>query len=534
MNEHLSLPIHVITRLTGKNLASYAHPKYIVQRPRLASPLLFITKNVERYVMWRSLFVVGILLMIGNHTRGQSLSWQSAFPSLPTFSLPIDVRHAGDGTNRLFVAQQRGVIYVFQNSATVSTRRVFIDLSDRVSQSGSETGLLGLAFHPNYATNGFFFVNYTSSISGSLRSYIDRYQVSATNPDSAVRSSQFQILSLAQPYSNHNGGSIAFGPDGFLYLGFGDGGSGNDPGNRAQNRAELLGKILRIDVDRTTVTTNYAIPSTNPFVGNTQGWREEIFAYGLRNPWKFSFDAQTGDIWCGDVGQDTREEIDIITSGGNFGWRLMEGFICTPGVNPGCADTAGLIRPVWDYPNAGSDISVTGGYVYRGAAIPSVQGKYFCADYGSGKIWMLTRTGPNSATAQLVSDEAYSISSFGVDQTNELYLLSYSSAGRLYKLNGPSTNTGEEPSPQQFKLEQNYPNPFNPTTTLSFVIGKSSWVTLKVFDVLGNDVATIVDGLLTEGDYTRSFDASRLASGVYYYQLKSSAFLATKRMVLLR
>jgi glucose/arabinose dehydrogenase len=462
------------------------------------------------------------------------LSWQSAFPSLPTFSLPIDVRHAGDGTNRLFVAQQRGMIYVFQNSPTVSTRRVFIDLSDRVSQSGSETGLLGLAFHPNYATNGFFFVNYTSSISGSLRSYIDRYQVSATNPDSAVRSSQFQILSLAQPYSNHNGGSIAFGPDGFLYLGFGDGGSGNDPGNRAQNRAELLGKILRIDVDRTTVTTNYAIPSTNPFFGNTQGWREEIFAYGLRNPWKFSFDAQTGDIWCGDVGQDTREEIDIITIGGNFGWRLMEGFICTPGVNPGCADTAGLIRPVWDYPNAGSDISVTGGYVYRGAAIPSVQGKYFCADYGSGKIWMLTRTGPNSATAQLVSDEAYSISSFGVDQTNELYLLSYSSAGRLYKLNGPSTNTGEEPSPRQFMLEQNYPNPFNPTTTLSFVIGKSSWVTLKVFDVLGNNVATIVDGFLTEGEYARSFDASRLASGVYYYQLKSSAFLATKRMVLLR
>jgi hypothetical protein len=319
-----------------------------------------------------------------------------------------------------------------------------------------------------------------------------------------------------------------------LYLGFGDGGSGNDPGNRAQNRAELLGKILRIDVDRTTVSTNYAIPSANPFFGNTQGWREEIFAYGLRNPWKFSFDAQTGDIWCGDVGQDTREEIDIITIGGNFGWRLMEGFICTPGVNPGCADTAGLIRPVWDYPNAGSDISVTGGYVYRGAAIPSVQGKYFCADYGSGKIWMLTRTGPNSATAQLVSDEAYSISSFGVDQTNELYLLSYSSAGRLYKLNGPSTNTGEEASPRQFKLEQNYPNPFNPTTTLSFVIGKSSWVTLKVFDVLGNDVATIVDGFLTEGEYTRSFDASRLASGVYYYQLKSSAFVATKRMVLLR
>lgn len=485
--------------------------------------------------------VLSILLALASHAQAQTLSWQSAFPNLPTFSLALDLRHAGDGTNRLFVAQQRGLIYVFQNSPTVSTRRVFLDLSDRVSQSGSEVGLLGLAFHPNYATNGYFYVNFTNSSTGALRSYIMRYQVSATNPDSAVRASEFPILSLAQPFSNHNGGSLAFGPDGFLYLGFGDGGSANDPGNRSQNRAELLGKILRIDVDRTTVTTNYAIPATNPFIGNLQGWREEIFAYGLRNPWKFSFDSQTGDIWCGDVGQDAREEIDIITRGGNFGWRLMEGFLCTPGVNPLCADTAGLIRPVWDYPNAGADISVTGGYVYRGSAIPSVRGKYFCADYGSGKVWMLTRTGPNSASAELISDEAYSISSFGVDQANELYLVSYSSAGRIYKLNGPSTNAGEEPAPKQFTLEQNYPNPFNPTTTIKFTVPASSAgmqgsgnVSLKVFNLLGKHVATIVDGFLATGSYTRTFDASHLASGVYYYQLESGNFLATKRMVVLR
>ena len=459
-------------------------------------------------------------------------SWVSAYPNLPTFSLPIELVNAGDGTNRMFLVQQRGIIYVFENSPTVSTRNVFLDLSDRVSQSGSETGLLGLAFHPDYRDNGYFYVNYTGG--SPLTSYIARYQVSTTNPDSAVKGSEQMLITVAQPFSNHNGGKVAFGPDGYLYIGLGDGGSGNDSGNRAQNRAQLLGKVLRINVDSASGGNNYAIPSTNPYFENTQGWREEIFAYGIRNPWKFSFDVPTGRLWLGDVGQDAREEVDIIVSGGNYGWRLMEGTLCTPGVNPNCLDTAGLIRPVWEYPNAGSDIAVTGGYVYRGSLIPSMIGKYLCADYGSGKTWALTYTGVGNATAVLLTDEPFPVSTFGEDELGEMYICSYSSNGRVYKLTGPASSVQESGMVSQFKLEQNYPNPFNPTTVIRFQISTPGYVSLKVFDMLGREVVTLVDDVLSRGEHIRTFDASQFASGVYYYKLNAGSLIETKKMVLAR
>jgi glucose/arabinose dehydrogenase len=445
----------------------------------------------------------------------------------------VELVNAGDGTNRLFIVQQRGLIYVIENSPSVSTRKVFLDLSDRVSPSGSEAGLLGLAFHPNYNSNGYLYAYYTTGTS-SLTSYLVRYQVSPTNPDSAMRSSELVLMTFAQPFTNHNGGKIAFGPDRYLYIGLGDGGSGNDPGNRAQNRSVILGKILRIDVDNTAGGNNYAIPNSNPFVGNPQGWREEIFAYGMRNPWKFSFDAHTGTLWCGDVGQDAREEVDTIISGGNYGWRLMEGFLCTPGANPNCLDTAGLLRPVWDYPNSGADVAVTGGYVYRGAQYPDMAGKYFFADYGSGKTWSLTLNSVGLPTVQLLTDEAFAISTFGVDEMNELYLCSYSTAGRIYKLVGP-TGVGEgDETPRQFYLGQNYPNPFNPTTEIRYQTPEVGHVTLKVFDVLGREVATLVDEVLSAATHTRTFDATGLASGVYYYRLVAGSHIQTKKMVLAR
>jgi glucose/arabinose dehydrogenase len=585
--------------------------------------------------MLRFHHVLIVLALLLHCAARAQYSWQSAFPNLPVFANPTELVHAGDGTNRLFVAQQRGIIYVFQNMPTVGSRKVFLNLSDRVSQTGNETGLLGLAFHPNYETNGYVYVNYTSSLSGSLTSYIARYQVSATNPDSAVRESELILLTVAQPYTNHNGGKLAFGPDGYLYIGFGDGGSANDPGNRAQNRSVILGKILRIDVDATSGGNNYAIPPTNPYYNNTQGWRQEIFAFGIRNPWKFSFDPPTGRLWLGDVGQDAREEIDIVVSGGNYGWRLMEGNICNPTVNPTCQDTAGLIRPVWDYPNAGADISITGGYVYRGDSIPSLYGKYIYADYGSGKVWALTYDGINPTVNTLLADEAFLISTFGVDESYQLYLCSFGSSGRIYKLRSPEAvpiqlgsftatalsnnrvrldwqtisevnnygfycerraqgadpwtlvhnsfvagngttyeprrysfvennvpvgywqyrlkqvdldgtehftepvsvtvvTTVEEVTSSHFSLHQNFPNPFNPTTSLSFVIPHSSLVRLKVFDVLGREVATIVDEFLSEGTYTRRFTARNLPSGVYTYQMKAGNFIATKRMIVLK
>ena len=262
------------------------------------------------------LSLLGFLLSFSVNAQ---IKWQSQFPNLPTFLNPIEMVHAGDGSNRLFVVQQRGIIYVFQNDPNVSTRKIFLDISDRVSSSGGETGLLGLAFHPNYPDSGYFFVNYTNTISGQLKSFIARYSVSFSNPDSAVKSSGKILITVDQPYSNHNGGKLAFGKNGFLYAGLGDGGSGNDPGNRAQNLSTILGKILRLDVDHSENNLNYSIPKTNPFYQNASGYREEIFAFGIRNPWKFSFDDLTGTLWLGDVGQDTREEIDTVINGGNYG-----------------------------------------------------------------------------------------------------------------------------------------------------------------------------------------------------------------------
>ena len=307
-------------------------------------------------------------------------SWQEQFPSLPAFSYCTEIVPANDGSNRLFVVQQNGIIYVFGDSQSVSARKIFLDISDLVSQSGGETGLLGLAFHPDYRDNRYFYVDYTSSNSGTLRSYITRYQASLSNPDSAIHGSEDTILVVAQPTDIHNGGKLAFGPDGDLYIGLGDGGPEYDPDNNGQNLAILLGKILRIDVDTTEDVLNYAIPQTNPFYKNQFGYRQEIYAYGVRNPWKFSFDGATGDLWLGDVGQDTREEIDIVRNGGNYGWRLMEGFVCTPAVNPTCQDTSGLVRPIWDYPHNGNSSAITGGYVYRGTSMPSLYGKYVFGD----------------------------------------------------------------------------------------------------------------------------------------------------------
>ncbi len=487
----------------------------------------------------RSVLLVAVVVIATSAGRAQ-YSWPPAFPNLPTFNYPVELVHSGDGTNRLFIVQQRGIIYVIQNTPNVSTRKVFLNISDRVSQSGSETGLLGLAFHPNYETNGYFYVNYTGG--SPLTTYIARFQVSATNPDSAVKESQQILLTVAQPYSNHNGGKVAFGPDGYLYIGLGDGGSANDPGNRSQNRSVILGKLLRINVDSTEGSLNYAIPPTNPYYRNQNGWREEIYAYGLRNPWKFSFDPITRWLWLGDVGQDSREEIDLIISGGNYGWRLMEGFICNPTINPQCQDTAGLLRPIWDYPNAGPDQSITGGYVYRGTAIPSLVGKYIYGDYGSGKTWALAYDGINPPVNQLLTDETFLISSFGVDENNEMYLLEYSAtAGRIRKLSGPSSGVDEGNVPTGFRLGQNYPNPFNPSTHIPFSVwgsglpaGQAGFVSLKVYDMLGREVRTLVNDNLPPGSYDVTWDAAGMPSGVYMYRLRAGNFVDTKKMLLLR
>lgn len=342
-----------------------------------------------------------------------------AFPNL-TFERPLDFQSPNDGSGRVFVVEQGGTIKVFQNDESSTLATTFLDISGNIGTTANEQGLLGMAFHPNFDSNGYFYVNYTPS---EALSVVSRFQVLGGDPNQADLGTELVILEIPQPFTNHNGGQLAFGPDGYLYIASGDGGSGGDPQNNAQTRSNLLGTILRIDVDQSENGLNYAIPIDNPFVGEANV-REEIHAYGLRNPWRMSFDTQTGDLWSGDVGQGEREEINIIQSGGNYGWKLFEGTSCFSGA---CDDT-GLIAPIFEYDHDANDESITGGFVYRGAAIPALVGKYVYADFISGRIWALDLDGSNN---QLLVESGLNIASFGTDAEQELYICAFD--GTIYR-----------------------------------------------------------------------------------------------------
>lgn len=356
-----------------------------------------------------------------------------AFPGL-SFGRPLDIQNAGDGTDRLFVVEQDGVIKLFPNDPDVESTEPFLDIRERVNDSGNEQGLLGLAFHPNFEDNGFLYVNYTAS--NPNRTVISRFHVSQNNDGLADPDSETELLTYNQPNSNHNGGHLAFGPDGYLYIASGDGGGGGDPGNNGQDRTNLLGAILRIDVDTQENGNQYGIPADNPFVNNQQGFREEIFAWGLRNPWRFSFDAETGDLWAGDVGQNDREEINIIENGLNYGWNILEGSSCYP-TGSNC-NSDGLELPVYEYDHSRGDRSVTGGFVYRGTDFPQLDGFYIYGDFISGRIWALDISDINNPVNTEIFHADFNIASFGVDQNNEIYIAAFD--GKIYRFGEDITN----------------------------------------------------------------------------------------------
>lgn len=349
-----------------------------------------------------------------------------AFPNL-SFDRPLRILHPGDQTNRLFVVEQRGVISVFENDPDTEQSSPFLNLENRVNDSGNEQGLLGLAFHPDFESNGYFYVNYTAASPG--RTVISRFSTSDGNPNEANPDSELILLTYEQPFSNHNGGHLEFGPDGYLYISSGDGGSGGDPQNNGQDRSTLLGALLRIDVDNPQNGNAYGIPSDNPFIDNDQGYREEIYAWGLRNPWRFSFDADTGDLWAADVGQNSRESIYIIENGNNYGWNILEGSACYPSGDS--CDKTGLEQPLFEYSHTSGDRSVTGGYVYRGDKWPGLEGLYIYGDFISGRIWALDTSDPGNPVNTELIDTSLNISSFGTDQNNELYLCAFN--GQIYR-----------------------------------------------------------------------------------------------------
>jgi glucose/arabinose dehydrogenase len=348
-------------------------------------------------------------------------------PILTDLSNPLYLTNAHDGSNRIFILEQAGMIKVLQPGSTTPT--VFLDITPKVL-SGGEQGLLGLTFHPEYATNRRFFINYTRQPDGAT--VIAEYQASASDANVADPL-ETTLLLIPQPFNNHNGGMIEFGPDGFLYIGMGDGGSGNDPGNRAQNINELLGKILRIDIDHPSGVDPYSSPSDNPFFGGTPG-RDEIYAVGFRNPFRFSFDRATGQLFAGDVGQDAREEIDIVTLGGNFGWRVFEGTLCT-NLDPAVCNAGGFTPPIAEYTHADGRCSITGGYVYRGTKSTLPVGAYVFGDFCTGEILQLfPATGEGAQTVLL--DTPLSISSFGEDEAGEIYVVGL--GGTVHRLSATS------------------------------------------------------------------------------------------------
>ncbi|HVE48277.1 MAG TPA: PQQ-dependent sugar dehydrogenase [Casimicrobiaceae bacterium] len=338
-------------------------------------------------------------------------------------SSPLYVTSAGDGTNRLFIVERGGRVRVAQPGATSST--VFLDISASVI-AGNEQGLLGLAFHPAYASNGRLFVYYTRAADGAIE--VAEYRRSSSNADGADAAGRV-LLTIPHPrFANHNGGMVAFGSDGHLYIGVGDGGGGNDPPNNAQNLESLLGKILRIDVDTAPASATglaYSVPPDNPFV-NRAG-RDEIFAYGLRNPFRFSFDRSTGQVWVGDVGQDASEEVDTpLVRGGNYGWRVYEGTSCTNN-DPSLCNAASFLAPLFEYTHASGRCSITGGYVYRGSQGALPQGTYLFGDFCTGEIFAW-----NGSSQALLLDTAIGLASFGEDERGELYVVDI--GGAVYKI----------------------------------------------------------------------------------------------------
>ncbi len=457
---------------------------------------------------------------------------QNAFPNLPSFFWPVDIQAPYDGSDRLFIVEKGGIIWVIDNHPSVSTRTKFLDISDKVNIDGSN-GLLALAFHPNYENNGTFFVMYNmANVATPYLSRWARFQVSP-DPDVADEASEDVFIEIDQVLTCHKGCGLVFGDDGYLYISIGD----DCRGWPGQDLTTIMGKLLRIDVDGTAPGLEYAIPPDNPFAGNTQGWREEIYSYGFRNPWRFSIDPETGRIFLGDVGEATLEEIDIVSKGRNYGWDIMEGFNCYPDTT--VCDTTGTncVQPIWQYPHSNPlGAAVIGGHVYRGHTVPSLWGKYVYADVGEG-IFTLSYDGTQWINQNIYfSDPSRQFVTFGVDEDDELYIASL--FGTIYRFVDTATGVdGRAPATSTLVAE---PNPFQTSTTLHFESPATGTATVDIYDVRGRRVRTLStesrDVRTGQVTWNGTDDAGgELVSGVYFARLSvDGRVIAHQRMVIVR
>ena len=436
-------------------------------------------------------------------------------PFATGFKSPLGIANAGD--SRLFITEQAGYIRIL-NSKGILNANPFLDIRESIDANGGEKGLLGLAFHPQYKANGYFYVNY---IGKGDSSHISRFSVNPANPDQADPQSELKLLAFRQPYSNHNGGDLHFGPDGFLYIGFGDGGSGGDPQNLAQNRGVYFGKMLRIDVDH---GNPYAIPATNPFIDSTN-YLMEIWALGLRNPWRFSFDRLTGDLWIADVGQNIVEEINFqpaTSKGGeNYGWRCYEGNL--PYNTDGCAPGTKFTLPVFSYDHS-TGCSVTGGYVYRGDVSSPYYGYYFFTDYCSDKIWTLHKEGENWIMGEFGQFQGNNFSTFGEDSKGQLYIAGITSGTifRMFEENTTGTKKDDKlaglliiqiPASHKIRVE----NKRNSHSTMN----------ISLFDTKG-----VLHFSNSTSNNNYEFDPGYLTSGIYLLKISIEGKNLVRKLII--
>jgi glucose/arabinose dehydrogenase len=427
------------------------------------------------------------------------------------FNNPVSIKHAGDA--RLFVVEQDGLIKIINTNGTIQSTP-FLDINDRVINSGNERGLLGLAFHPNYSVNGYLYVNY---INNSGNTVISRFTMDFPNTGAADPNTELILLNYTQPFSNHNGGDLAFATDGYLYISSGDGGSGGDPQGNSQNRSNLLGNILRIDIDNTSTGLNYSIPSDNPFVGNSSA-RDEIWAYGLRNPWRFSFDRMNGDIWIADVGQGDYEEINRASgsqAGLNYGWRCYEGNTVFNSSN--CPNSNTLTFPVSGYNHTGNGefkCSITGGYVYRGSTYPNFVGSYFFADYCSSEIGFIKYNNSTDNWDMTLEDFTGNWSAFGEGIDGEIYISDLGS-GSIYKL----TDTLLSVQEHILHTISVYPNPTKEELNIDFSNYNSrNSIELMIYNIQGK----VVKSIHRNTETIQKIDTSEFGKGFYVLKIKTT------------
>ncbi|WES98075.1 PQQ-dependent sugar dehydrogenase [Chryseobacterium arthrosphaerae] len=458
--------------------------------------------------MKKLLFCISIFSsLIGN---AQSINLEEFVSGLTS---PVEITNAND--SRLFVVQQNGIIKIIQPNGTVNATN-FLNISSKIN-FGGERGLLGLAFHPQYSVNGYFFVYYNNPAGNII---VARYSVSSTDPNVANASSEKILLNIPKPFANHNGGSIHFAPDGKLWIITGDGGSGGDPNNNAQNKNSLLGKMLRIDVDATDPTP-YNIPPDNPFAGAGVDGADEIWAYGLRNAWKYSFDLTTGNAMIADVGQENIEEINkmpITQAGINYGWRCYEGNNAYN--TAGCPAQSTMTFPIAVYDHSGNKCSITGGYVYRGTQYPALQGKYFFADYCSTQIGILDS---NNTITWTSAYSGNNFSTFGQDSQKELYVAAVNS-GKIFKITTGTLSTKENDPLATVKI---YPNPASKEIFIEGI--KDKKITAEIISAEGRKV--LETGQVTSG---KSIDISGIAAGVYFINVKSGDLKSYSQKIVIK